>query len=103
MLAESSSRMKSDQDAILARVNKIRPVKMTAMGLVGSDDGDRGWVLPARHRPPVLDTRGKSDRRSVRSRGRGKCALHRGANTEHVSPGVFHCKGAGQNGLRQIN
>ena len=34
MLAESSSRMKSDQDAIVARVNKIRPVKMTSMGIV---------------------------------------------------------------------
>jgi hypothetical protein len=35
MLAESSSRMKSDQDAIAARVSKIRPVKITSMGLVG--------------------------------------------------------------------
>ncbi len=35
MLAESSSRMKSDQDAIAARVSKIRPVKMTSLGLAG--------------------------------------------------------------------
>ncbi len=35
-LAESSNRVKSDQDAILARVNKIRPLKMTALGIAGS-------------------------------------------------------------------
>ncbi len=34
-LAESSSRVKSDQDAIQARVSKIRPVKMAALGIVG--------------------------------------------------------------------
>jgi len=34
-LAESSNRVKSDQDAILARVNKIRPVKKIALVLVG--------------------------------------------------------------------
>jgi hypothetical protein len=34
-LADSSSHVKSEQDAILARVNKIRPVKMTAVGIVG--------------------------------------------------------------------
>jgi hypothetical protein len=34
-LADSSSRIKSDQDAILARVNKFRPVKMTALGIAG--------------------------------------------------------------------
>ena len=34
-LAESSSRVKSDQDAIQARVSKIRPLKMTALGIVG--------------------------------------------------------------------
>jgi hypothetical protein len=34
-LAESSSRVKSDQDAIQARVNKIRPLKIAALGIVG--------------------------------------------------------------------
>ena len=34
-LADSSSHVKSEQDAILARVNKIRPLKMTALGIVG--------------------------------------------------------------------
>ena len=34
-LADSSNRIKSDQDAIVARVNKIRPLKMTALGIVG--------------------------------------------------------------------
>jgi hypothetical protein len=34
-LADSSSHVKSEQDAILARVNKIRPVKMTALGIAG--------------------------------------------------------------------
>jgi hypothetical protein len=34
-LADSSSHVKSEQDAILARVNKIRPVKMTALGIMG--------------------------------------------------------------------
>jgi hypothetical protein len=34
-LAESSNRVKSDQDAIQARVGKIRPVKMTALAMVG--------------------------------------------------------------------
>jgi hypothetical protein len=34
-LADSSSRVKSDQDAILARVKKIRPLKMTALAIVG--------------------------------------------------------------------
>ena len=34
-LAESSNRVKSDQDAILARVSKIRPVKRAALALVG--------------------------------------------------------------------
>lgn len=33
-LADSSNRIKSDQDAILARVNKIRPLKLTALGIV---------------------------------------------------------------------
>jgi hypothetical protein len=34
-LAESSNRVKSDQDAIMERVNKIRPVKKAALMLVG--------------------------------------------------------------------
>ena len=34
-LADSSSHVKSEQDAILARVNKFRPVKMTALGIAG--------------------------------------------------------------------
>ena len=34
-LADSSGHVKSEQDAILARVNKIRPVKMTALGIAG--------------------------------------------------------------------
>ena len=34
-LADSSNRIKSDQDAILERVNKIRPVKKIALALVG--------------------------------------------------------------------
>jgi len=34
-LAESSNRVKSDQDAILARVGKIRPVKTAALAMVG--------------------------------------------------------------------
>lgn len=34
-LADSSSRVKTEQDAIIARVNKIRPLKMTALGIVG--------------------------------------------------------------------
>ena len=34
-LAESSDRMKKDQDQIAARVNKLRPVKMTALGIAG--------------------------------------------------------------------
>jgi len=35
-LADSSNRVKSDQDAILARVNKFRPVKMTALWVAGA-------------------------------------------------------------------
>jgi hypothetical protein len=35
-LADSSNRVKSDQDAILARVNKFRPVKMTALWIAGA-------------------------------------------------------------------
>jgi len=35
-LAASSNRVKSDQDAILARVNKFRPVKMTALWIAGA-------------------------------------------------------------------
>jgi hypothetical protein len=34
-LADSSSRVQTEQDAIVARVNKIRPVKMAALGIVG--------------------------------------------------------------------
>jgi hypothetical protein len=34
-LAESSSRVKSEQDAIAERVSKIRPLKMTALGAAG--------------------------------------------------------------------
>ncbi len=34
-LADSSSRVKTEQDAIVARVNKIRPLKMTALGIAG--------------------------------------------------------------------
>jgi len=35
-LAESSSRVKKDQDEIAARVNKIRPVKKTALAVAGA-------------------------------------------------------------------
>jgi hypothetical protein len=35
-LADSSSHVKSEQDAILARVNKIRPVKTTALWIAGA-------------------------------------------------------------------
>ena len=34
-LADSSSHVKSEQDAILARVNRIRPVKTTALWIAG--------------------------------------------------------------------
>ncbi len=34
-LADSSSRVKTEQDAIVAQVNKIRPLKMTALGIAG--------------------------------------------------------------------
>jgi hypothetical protein len=34
-LADSSSRLKSDQDAIAARVSKLRPLKKVALSLVG--------------------------------------------------------------------
>lgn len=34
-LADSSSRVQTEQDAIVARVNKIRPVKMAALGIMG--------------------------------------------------------------------
>ncbi|MGD1106356.1 MAG: hypothetical protein ABR865_04880 [Terracidiphilus sp.] len=35
-LADSSSHVKSEQDAILARVNRIRPVKTTALWIAGA-------------------------------------------------------------------
>ena len=34
-LAESSNRVKKDQAEIAAKVGKIRPVRMTALGIVG--------------------------------------------------------------------
>lgn len=34
-LAESSRRVKSEQDAIAARVGRVRPLKMTAFGIAG--------------------------------------------------------------------
>jgi hypothetical protein len=35
-LAESSSHERSEQEAIVARVNRFRPVKMMALGIAGS-------------------------------------------------------------------
>jgi hypothetical protein len=35
-LADSSSRVKTEQDAIVARVNRIRPVKTTALWIAGA-------------------------------------------------------------------
>lgn len=35
-LDESSSHVKAEQEAILARVNRVRPFKLTAMGLAGA-------------------------------------------------------------------
>jgi hypothetical protein len=35
-LADSSSHVKSEQDAIVARVNRIRPVKTTALWIAGA-------------------------------------------------------------------
>ena len=35
-LADSSNHVKSEQDAILARVNRIRPVKTTALWIAGA-------------------------------------------------------------------
>jgi hypothetical protein len=34
-LADSSSHVKSEQDAITAKINKIRPIKRATLGLVG--------------------------------------------------------------------
>lgn len=34
-LADSSSHSKSEQDAIAARVGKLRPVKLTSLGILG--------------------------------------------------------------------
>jgi hypothetical protein len=35
ILADSSSHVKSEQDAIAARVSKIRPLRLTSLGLAG--------------------------------------------------------------------
>ena len=35
-LDESSSQLKAEQEAILARVNRVRPFKLTAPGLAGA-------------------------------------------------------------------
>jgi uncharacterized OsmC-like protein len=35
-LADSSSRVKQEQDAITAKLNKIRPIKLTSLGLAGA-------------------------------------------------------------------
>ena len=62
-LAESSSRVKSEQDAIAERVSRIRPLKMTALGAGRIDDGDRGGILRTRHHAPLRNV-GNIDSRS---------------------------------------